>query len=47
MRLEEGEAGREQATVAEFVSAHKGTPAEALTDLCHSLLNLTEFLYVD
>ncbi len=37
----------EQATVAEFVSAHKGTPAEALTDLCHSLLNLSEFLYVD
>jgi hypothetical protein len=37
----------EQATVAEFVSAHSGTPAEALTDLCHSLLNLNEFLYVD
>ncbi len=37
----------EQATVAEFVAAHKGTPADALADLCHSLLNLNEFLYVD
>ncbi len=37
----------ELATVAEFTAAHKGTPADALADLCHSLLNLNEFLYVD
>jgi hypothetical protein len=37
----------EQAAVGGFLEAHAGTPAEALTDLCHSLLNLSEFLYVD
>ncbi len=37
----------EQAAVAEFMAAHKGTPADALADLSHSLLNLNEFLYVD
>jgi hypothetical protein len=30
-----------------FLKRHKGTSAEAVTDLCHALLNLNEFLYVD
>ena len=30
-----------------FLKDHKGTSAEAVTDLCHSFLNLNEFLYVD
>ena len=37
----------EQAVLADFVSHHKGTPSDAVTDLCHSLLNLSEFLYID
>jgi hypothetical protein len=37
----------EQAALAEFVKGHKGTPGEAVADVCHSLLNLNEFLYVD
>ena len=30
-----------------FLANHKGTSADAVTDLCHALLNLNEFLYVD
>jgi Protein of unknown function (DUF1553)/Protein of unknown function (DUF1549) len=30
-----------------FLKQHPGTTAEAATDLCHALLNLNEFLYVD
>ncbi len=30
-----------------FLTRHKGTAAEAAADLCHALLNLNEFLYVD
>jgi hypothetical protein len=37
----------EQAALAEFVKGHTGTPSEAVTDVCHSLLNLNEFLYID
>ncbi|MCU0703468.1 MAG: DUF1549 and DUF1553 domain-containing protein [Fimbriiglobus sp.] len=37
----------ELAVLADFMASHKGTLAEAATDLCHSLLNLNEFLYVD
>jgi hypothetical protein len=37
----------EQATAKTFLTKHTGTFADALTDLCHSLLNLNEFLYVD
>ena len=33
--------------MVEFLKDHKGTSAEAATDLCHALLNLNEFLYVD
>jgi hypothetical protein len=37
----------EQATAKAFLTKHKGPFADAVTDLCHSLLNLNEFLYVD
>jgi hypothetical protein len=37
----------EQAAMTAFLKNHAGTPAEAHADLCHSLLNLNEFLYVD
>ncbi len=30
-----------------FLDRHTGTRAEAVADLCHALLNLNEFLYVD
>ncbi|HEY1189058.1 MAG TPA: DUF1553 domain-containing protein, partial [Gemmata sp.] len=30
-----------------YLSRHKGTTTEATNDLCHALLNLSEFLYVD
>jgi hypothetical protein len=30
-----------------FLARHAGTRAEAVADLCHALLNLNEFLYVD
>ncbi|HEV3437225.1 MAG TPA: DUF1549 and DUF1553 domain-containing protein [Gemmata sp.] len=37
----------ERQTMIAFLKNHKGTFAEATTDLCHVLLNLNEFLYVD
>jgi hypothetical protein len=37
----------ERSTMLDFLKEHKGTSAEAVTDLCHALLNLNEFLYVD
>ena len=30
-----------------YLGRHKGTESEAVVDLCHALLNLNEFLYVD
>lgn len=36
---------REAAT--NFLGRHPGKPAEAVADLCHAMLNLSEFLYVD
>jgi hypothetical protein len=37
----------EQQAMTSFLKQHKGTFAEAVTDLCHVLLNVNEFLYVD
>ena len=37
----------ERAAMLGYLKRHTGTPAEAVTDLCHALLNLNEFLYVD
>jgi hypothetical protein len=37
----------ERAASLAFLKQHPGTPTEALTDLCHALVNLNEFLYVD
>lgn len=37
----------ERAAMGGFLKQHKGSFAEAVTDLCHSVLNLNEFLYVD
>jgi hypothetical protein len=37
----------ERQAMTGFLKDHKGTHAEATTDLCHVLLNLNEFLYVD
>ncbi len=37
----------ERAAVLGYLKRHKGTDAEAVIDLCHALLNLNEFLYVD
>ena len=30
-----------------FLKSHSGSFSEAVTDLCHALLNLNEFLYID
>ncbi|MBM3981378.1 MAG: DUF1553 domain-containing protein [Planctomycetes bacterium] len=37
----------ERAAMRGFLKRHTGTDAEAVVDLCHALLNLNEFLYVD
>ncbi len=37
----------EQQAMSTFLKNHKGTFAEATTDLCHVLLNLNEFIYID
>jgi len=37
----------ERVATRSFLAAHKGPHADAVTDLCHALLNLNEFLYVD
>jgi hypothetical protein len=37
----------ERDTMVTFLKQHSGTTGEAVTDLCHALLNLNEFLYVD
>jgi hypothetical protein len=37
----------ERAALRSFLADHKGPFAVAVTDLCHALLNLNEFLYVD
>jgi hypothetical protein len=37
----------ERAAMLGFLTRHKGTPAEAVVDLCHALLNVNEFVYVD
>jgi hypothetical protein len=37
----------EKAAVLDFVKNHKGGFEAAMTDVCHSLLNLNEFVYVD
>ncbi|QEL15998.1 DUF1549 and DUF1553 domain-containing protein [Limnoglobus roseus] len=37
----------ERDRTTKFLAAHPGTSGEAVADLCHALLNLNEFLYVD
>ena len=37
----------ERAAALAFVNGHKGPLPDAVADLCHALLNLNEFLYVD
>ena len=37
----------ERSAMLGYLKRHKGTDAEAVIDLCHALLNLNEFLYVD
>jgi hypothetical protein len=37
----------ERSAMLGFLKRHKGAHAEAVVDLCHALLNLNEFLYVD
>jgi hypothetical protein len=37
----------ERQSMNAFLKNHKGTSAEATTDLCHVLLNLNEFVYID
>ena len=37
----------EKAAALAFLKGHKGSHADAVADLCHALLNLNEFLYVD
>lgn len=37
----------ERAAMRAFLKEHKGPFPDAVTDLCHSVLNLNEFLYVD
>jgi hypothetical protein len=47
LALARGPSAAERAATAKFLAAHPGTSAEAVTDLCHAVLNLNEFLYVD
>jgi hypothetical protein len=37
----------EAAAMNGFLKRHPGSETEAVTDLCHALLNLNEFLYID
>ena len=37
----------ERSAMVGYLTRHPGTEAQAVTDLCHALLNLNEFLYVD
>jgi hypothetical protein len=37
----------ERTAMLGFLKQHKGPQSEAVADLCHALLNLNEFLYVD
>jgi hypothetical protein len=37
----------ERSAMLGFLKRHTGTAAEAVVDLCHALLNVNEFLYVD
>ena len=37
----------ERETARTFLADHKGSSADAVTDLCHALLNLNEFVYID
>ena len=37
----------ERAATRSFLKGHKGPFPDAVADLCHALLNLNEFLYVD
>jgi hypothetical protein len=37
----------ERAAMRAFLKQHAGPFPEAVTDLCHAVLNLNEFLYVD
>jgi hypothetical protein len=37
----------ERSAMLGYLNRHKGTEAEAVIDLCHGLLNVNEFLYVD
>ena len=37
----------ESAAMLGYLTRHRGTASEAAIDLCHALLNLNEFLYVD
>jgi hypothetical protein len=37
----------EREAARNFLDRHAGEPGEAVVDLCHALLNLNEFLYVD
>ncbi len=37
----------ERAAMFGFLKRHEGTPTEAIADLCHALLNVNEFVYVD
>jgi hypothetical protein len=39
--------GEEREAVRAFLTKRGGPTAEAVTDLCHAVLNLNEFLYVD
>lgn len=38
---------QERLVMQEFLKGHQGSRLDGLTDLCHALLNLNEFLYVD
>ena len=37
----------EREAARNFLARHPGKPAEAVADLCHAVLNLNEFLFLD
>ncbi|MDB5310421.1 MAG: hypothetical protein JWO38_4623 [Gemmataceae bacterium] len=47
LALSRGPTTEEREALRGFLKQHKGPFPDAVTDLCHALLNLNEFLYVD
>jgi Protein of unknown function (DUF1553)/Protein of unknown function (DUF1549) len=47
LALSRSPSAAERSAIEMFLTKHPGTSDEAIVDLCHSVLNLNEFLYID